>query len=280
MFVEDNAQEDDQASAELADGEQTDSAESTDTQPADGDIAGGDDSAAETEDSESSEETDEEKPQVVPIERLRQVVEERNDLRESNKVFKALLSKQGLLDDGKTKKESDADLSKYSPKQLDEAKKLLHTVLKDELGVVGTLQEQFEQMRKDREADRKTQFASADNAKMEATLKEFKGEFKKADVEAQVLKWHQSGDPELQALATSPYRIILREMQDMKARKTGKKPKPAPRIPSAGGEESSEKLTPSGNTNKRVRPSPADASAWEDNLARKAFESMTAKDEE
>lgn len=285
--MEDNAQESDQDSTELADGETTDSVTDDDTLASEGDVLGdegsdeNEDSAGSSDEEEATDELEDGKPKVVPIARLRTVIEERNDLREQNKIFKTLLAQQDLKKDGGTAEEEKkvkADLSKYTPKQVAEAKALLEGVLQQEMGQMSELQKEVKLLREENEVNRREQFAQKDNAKLVATLKEFKGEFKYTEVEAQIQAWHASGNPELQSLAKAPYRTILREMQAIKAAKTAKKPKSAPRVPSDGSDGSDgRKFQP--KQPQRSRPDPRDTTSWENNLAIKAQQMMTATDE-
>lgn len=290
--MEDNAQEDDQSSTDVASGDNSGSETDLDNAASEGDILDedgsgeNDDSAGSADDAEATDDEDAEdgKPKVVPIKRLRDVIEERNDLREQNKIFKTLLQQQGIKKEDGTKADAaevKADLSKYTPRQLAEAKELLSGVLAKELGLVGDLATQVKELKKQQDDQQRAQFAQQDNAKLAATLKEFKKsdgtlEFKRSEVEAQVQAWHKSGDPELQALAKAPYRTILREMQAIRASKAGKKPKTAPRIPSDGdGGSDSNRFKPAAP--KRERPNPSDSSGWEDRLAHKAHQMMSDK---
>lgn len=294
--MEDTAQEDDQSSDELADVDNTDSESDVDNSASEGDVLDDDgteenedDSAVSSEEEEDTDDTEDASgtgKKVVPYARLQKTIEERNDLREQNKIFKALLQQQGVKMPG-DKEEPDATkvksvLAKYTPKQIQEAKELLHGVLKEEMGDMGTLKEQLQEMKRQQDAERNEKFLQQDDAKLVATLKEFKRsdgtlEFKKSEVEMQVQAWHKSGNPELQALAKAPYRTILREMRAIRVSKAGKKPKPAPHIPADSGEGSTRKFTPSGT--KRVRPNPSDPTGWENRLSQKAAEMMTSSEE-
>lgn len=228
----------------------------------------------------------------VPYSRFREVVEQRNDIKEQNKTLLTILAQQGIGPDGKKATESErkqatADLSKYTPKQIEEAKALLGTVLKDELGLVGTLSEQVKSLKESQDRDKaererqaREKFAQEDEQQMVSAIKDFKGEFTKKEVEAQILKWDGSGNPQLKSLARAPYSVILREMQRMKGARKAIKPKAAPKPPSGGGGDEGSRLPRPGNNSKRTRPDPSNPDAWMQGLAKEVVRRVSDGTEE
>lgn len=275
-MVDPHAQEDENSSDELAD--------VTDDSP-DGSADspnGGDNSEDDTTDDTGS---DDLKEPMIPKSRLDEVIAQRDRERDTNKLFASLLANNGLDASGKklpaTKVIPKADLSRYKPEEIEQAKGLVHEMLKDDLGAVSELQTQLDALKKrdeDRElADKRrqaTEFEKADKAELTSVLKSYKGEFKESDVGAQVVKWDSSGDPKLKYLARAPYAVVVAEMKRMKDARLSKKPKAAPKV------DADDRGTPLRKpSNPLVRPVPGDSQTWKDRITAEAHEMMTVTEE-
>jgi hypothetical protein len=231
--------------AELADGE-TEVAESLDPSPEEGVT--------------SPEEPVQPKPQTVPYERLQT---EARQKREAQEALAGLQKKLAELQGAPAKPQvSSADVERAKP--------LVEAAIQEKLTQLSALEDRLKSFEEREQARTKTEAEKEDNAKLQSALKDWKGTPTKAEeVKAQVIKWWQSGDPELKALAQSSYRVILREMEDMKAARLAKKPKNAPAVETSTAPEGIRKPSQKSST-----VNPTNALAWEEHLKRGALEKM------
>lgn len=210
-------------------------------EPADGsdDEPKGDEPAEGEEPEEPEDELpdDDDPKKTVPFKRLRSVIQQRNDHRAREETYKQLLLEHGIdIATGKRveKKDGDrkkADLSKFKPEERENAKALLSALLEEEFGVIGNLKEQVDELKKHKDSELQERAQKEDDERLSTVLKapEYKG-ITKEEVRKQVLKWDKSKDPELQALARSPYKYVVAAVKEMRDDKTKKKPKPSPKV--------------------------------------------------
>src|SRR3990167_1385468 len=270
LVMEDTRDEGAPSPAELADGIKEEMA-ATDPNtpgegdvPADGDAAtedetsddtvseedadgadGGDGDEEDSEDDEDLEDVYDEGKKTVPYNRLRSAIQQRNDHREREKVYKELLLQNGIdFSTGKKIEKKDgeptrkADLSKFKPEEVENAKNLLSTLLEEKFGFIGTLKEQVEKLSESNQqrtaAEERHAVEEAkkqDDSELSEVLKkpEYKG-IKKEDVMKQVRKWYRSKEPKLVALAQTDYDIIVDRFKRMQDTKSSKKKAPAPKV--------------------------------------------------
>lgn len=142
---------------------------------------------------------------TIPYERFKQVVDERNDLKQKYDSFQKASSKP--KEDPKQQKAFDK--ARYTPEQIETIQNLAG---------IPELKREMQEYKKQVEERTRNEQIEKDKSELRTVLsdKSFNIHSVSEDlVQKQVLKWGQSEDPEKRWLATAPYKYILREMNEM-----------------------------------------------------------------